>query len=114
MLRGEICKSFIYDILVAHTASDCTYFYGYPFFRNSGKQNCFYSYKWNFISYRRPPHTTEQNSPARVHKTDTLDLSDSDEEIVRESQVIYKASKFKKVCTGTLSILGLIFIQAMF
>ncbi|XP_022286537.2 uncharacterized protein LOC111099517 isoform X1 [Crassostrea virginica] len=35
---------------------------------------------------KRPPHTTEQNSPARVHKTDTLDLSDSDEEIVRESQ----------------------------
>ncbi|XP_061194924.1 uncharacterized protein LOC133203074 [Saccostrea echinata] len=33
------------------------------------------------------PHTTEQNSPARVKKTDFLDLSDSDEENILKSQL---------------------------
>ncbi|XP_062597007.1 uncharacterized protein LOC134258455 [Saccostrea cucullata] len=33
------------------------------------------------------PHTTEQNSPARVQKTDYLDLSDSEEENVLKSQL---------------------------
>ncbi|XP_048745070.2 HAUS augmin-like complex subunit 8 isoform X2 [Ostrea edulis] len=36
---------------------------------------------------KKAPRTTEQNSPARVRKTDTLDLSDSDEEIAQNSQL---------------------------
>lgn len=38
---------------------------------------------------RKAPCTTEQNSPARVRKTDSLDLSDSDEEI-KGSKVDHK------------------------
>lgn len=43
---------------------------------------------------RKAPCTTEQNSPARVRKTDSLDLSDSDEEINKGSQVEHKQISF--------------------
>lgn len=36
---------------------------------------------------KKAPCTTEQNSPARVRKTDSLDLSDSDEEIDNGSKI---------------------------
>lgn len=66
--------------------------------------------------YRKAPRTTEQNSPARVRKTDTLDLSDSDEEIAQNSQVyctacinliyhvrnLFQVSRFVKLCHKVL------------
>lgn len=42
------------------------------------------------LYFRKAPCTTEQNSPARVRKTDSLDLSDSDEEIDSGSKVEQK------------------------
>lgn len=62
------------------------------------------------LYFRKAPCTTEQNSPARVRKTDSLDLSDCDEEIDNGSKVENNKSLFQEALSENAKLDGIIFI----